>query len=156
MWNKRVTIALALFCVMMMAVAMTAQPGDNPEKEAIHGLIAKCAEALQTQDWEKLASVCSDDWVHLAHTGERLNLAGVKSMFETHISDHTIEFSDVEIHVSDDANMAWATFNEMTEFKFDGNPVKQKAVFTAVFEKEAGDWKMQLLHRTVSVPPAHE
>lgn len=156
MLSKKVTVMLVLFCLAVFAVAMMAQPGDDSAKETIHGLIAKCADALQNQNWEKLASVCSDDWVHFSHTGARWDMATTKTMFETHITDHTINFSDVDIHVSDDASMAWATFNEATEFKFDGKPMKEKAVFTAVFEKEAGDWKMQLLHRTVVAPPPAE
>lgn len=63
-------------------------------------------------------------------------------------------FSNIDVHVSGDGSMAWATFNEATEYKFDGNPVKQSAVFTAVFEKADGAWMMKILHRSVAPPPA--
>jgi len=153
MRHDRFKIVPVLICmaVLGMAVLAFAQGGDS-EKE-IHGLIAKCADALQNQNWEKLAGICSDDWVHFSHTGERWDMAATKGMFETHITDHTIEFNNVDVHVSDDASMAWATFDETTEYKFDGNPVKQDAIFTAIFEKEEDNWKMQLLHRTVVAPP---
>ena len=88
------------------------------------------------------------------YMGNRWDMAAVRSFFEAHVTDHTIDFSDVAVHVSDDGSMAWATFNEATEYKFDGNPVQESAIFTAVFEKENDAWKMKLLHRSATPPPA--
>jgi hypothetical protein len=48
--------------------------------------------------------------------------------------------------------MAWARFSESTQYKFDGNPVEEQAIFTAIFEKSDGEWKMSHLHRS-AVPP---
>lgn len=156
MKHDRFKFVPVLICMAVLGAAVLTFAQGDSEKEVIKGLIADCADALQNQNWEKLASICSDDWVHLSHTGERWDMATTMNMFKTHITDHSIEFSDVDVHVSDDASMAWATFNESTEYKFDGNPVKQDAIFTTIFEKEDGAWKMQLLHRTVVAPPPME
>jgi ketosteroid isomerase-like protein len=88
--------------------------------------------------------------------GDRLDMAAVKDFFGNHITDHSIQTDNVDVHISADGSMAWATFNEETEYKFDGNPVKQKAVFTAIFEKEEDVWAMKLLHRSTAPPPAEK
>ncbi len=142
--------------VFVFALPLWAERTGNSDQEVIQDLIAKCAQALQNQDWEKLESVCASDWIHISHMGDRWDMAAVKSFFEKHITNHTIEFANVDVHVSDDGSMAWATFNEQTEYEFDGKPVKQKAVFTAIFEEEEGDWAMKVLHRTTAPPPGEK
>ncbi|NIR50412.1 nuclear transport factor 2 family protein [candidate division KSB1 bacterium] len=156
MKRNRSMTSFVLICLLVLLVSALAGTRSSSDEEAIQGLISQCAQALQSQDWEMLDKVCSEDWLHISHMGDRWDMAAVKSFFEDHITDHTIQFSDVDTHISDDASMAWATFNEETEYNFDGNPVKQSAVFTATFEKQAKAWKMKLLHRTVVAQPDKE
>lgn len=153
---QRVLTNLLGLTFFVLTLTAYAQPADSADKEAIRSLISKCANALQSQDWATLESICSKDWTHLTDRGDRWDMATMKSFFGEHITDHTIKFNIVGIHISGDASMAWATFDEDTAYKFDGNPVKQNAVFTAVFEKEQDAWKMKLLHRSTPPPPQEE
>ena len=77
----------------------------------------------------------------------------LKGFFAAHITEHSIELSNINVQVSGDASMASATFDEKTNYKFDGNPVSESAIFTAVFVKEGDAWKMKLMQRTIVQPP---
>ncbi len=122
------------------------------EKASVRGVIDKSFEAVANQDWETLSGLIAEDWEFFTHIGTRWNLEGLGEFFKDHVSDHKIELSDVEIRVSGDGKMAWAKFNEATEYMFDGQPVKENAIFTAVFEKRNSDWVGVQLHR--SAPPS--
>ena len=79
-------------------------------------------------------------------------MEAIKKFFTEHITEHTIAISNIQVHVSGDASMAWATFDEETSYKFDGNPVSENAVFTAIFVKEGDAWKMKMEQRTIVQP----
>lgn len=148
-------LALVIGLPILLAISGCAKKVDvETEKESIRSAIQKTAEALASQDWETLKGLISEDWEHFAHLGARWDFESTKSFFEEHISDHKIEFSDVEVHISGDGTMAWAKFNEQTEYMFDGNPIKENAIFTAVFEKKNSKWLMNQLHRSASPPPS--
>lgn len=126
---------------------------DGHDQEAIEKRLKKGFEAVAKQDFETLASLCTDDWTVTLHNGQRMNMAGLKEFLTAHITDHTIAISNVQVHVSGDATMAWATFDEATSYKFDGNPVSENAVFTAIFVKDGDVWKMKTQQRTIVQPP---
>ncbi|MFQ5799044.1 MAG: nuclear transport factor 2 family protein [Bacteroidota bacterium] len=119
------------------------------EKASVRAVIDKSFEAIANQDWETLSGLTAEDWELVTRTGGRWNLEAVGEFFKDHISDHKIELSDVEVRVSGDGKMAWARFNEATEYIFDGQPVRENAIFTAVFEKKNSDWVGAQLHRSV-------
>ena len=154
MIHHRFIATLIVIVFLVLTLQIWAQGAGGSDEQAIQVSITGCAEALQNQDWAALETVCSSDWVHVTHMGDRLDMDGVKALFSDHITDHSIQTNNVDVHISADGSMAWATFNEETEYKFDGNPVKQKAVFTAIFEKEEDVWAMKLLHRSTAPPPA--
>ena len=108
-------------------------------------------EAVQNQDWETLGGLISEDWILFTHIGVTWNLEEMDQFFADHISDHSITISNIAVEVSEHGKLAWAKFNEQTEYSFDGNPVQENALFTAIFKKTDGDWKMTHLHR--SAPP---
>lgn len=153
MINVRYIARLMVIAICLLALPAWAEGDGKSDQETIKAMIGKCADALQKQDWAALESMCAADWKHLSQD-QYLDMNAVKGLFTGHITEHTINFSNIDVHVSGDGSMAWATFNEATEYKFDGNPVKQSAVFTAVFEKADGAWMMKILHRSVAPPPA--
>ena len=123
------------------------------EQEKIRALLDKVAHAIDEQNWEIMSQLCSDDWEHFTHFGDRWDLETMKIFFQAHISDHIMEFSDIVVQISGDGRMAWAKFNEQSEYKIDGNPIKENAIFTAIFKKENTDWQMVLFHRSAPPPP---
>lgn len=135
----------------LLATSLIAMGGQD--EKAIEKRLNKGFEALEKQDWETFASLCTSDWVHLNHMGMRWNMEEVKGFFTAHMTNHSIEISNISIQVSGDASMASATFDEKTQYKFDGNPVSESAIFTAVFVKEGDAWKMKLMQRTLVQPP---
>lgn len=154
MRTKKSFVLIMVLPILLTSHGCAKRIDVEAEKENIRAAIEKTADAIQHQDWETLKGLISDDWEHFSHIGERWDMEAMKKFFQDHITDHKIEFSDIEIHISDDGTMAWAKFNEQTEYKFDGNPVKENAIFTAIFEKKNSDWVMVLLHRSAPPPSA--
>lgn len=146
----RQKVLLGLFTSMLFFSVCSFAKTD---KETIEARINKGFEAFAKQDWETVKSLCTNDWKIVLHTGESLNLEGIAKFFADHVTEHTIAISNIQVHVSGDATMAWATFDEKTSYKFDGNPVSESAVFTAIFVKEDDAWKMKMEQRTVVQPP---
>ncbi len=140
-----------LFFVLLMATSIFAV--DGHDEGAIEKRLQQNFEAYEKQDWETISSLCTNDWMMVLHNGARMTMDDMKQFFTAHITEHSIALSNIKVHVSGDATMAWATFDEETSYKFDGNPVSEKAVFTAIFEKEGEDWKIKTQQRTLVQPP---
>ena len=121
------------------------------EKASIEEALNKGFNAIQNQDWDALAALCTADMMFYTHIGTKWNMEEMKGFFTDHMSNHTTNINNANIQVSGDGSLAWATVDEITEYQFDGNPVQENAIFTFIFEKEGMDWKMAHLHR--SVPP---
>ena len=77
----------------------------------------------------------------------------MRDFFAQHIKDHTINLSNKKIEISESGDLAWVTFDENTSLTFDGNPANINAIFTAIFKKQNGEWKMVHLHRSAEMPP---
>lgn len=142
---------------LIAACAPEAPPVDvAAEQASIRDRLDQGFQAVQNQDWETLSGLISDDWVIFTHLGAKWNLDEMQEFFGAHIADHRITISDMSIRVSGDGRLAWARFDEETQYTFDGNPIQEKAVFTAVFEKTDAEWKMVHLHRSAQPPPSEE
>ncbi len=139
---------------VLFASSGCAERVDTAAEEAkVRTLIEKTFDAVQNQDWETFAGNISEDWELFTDSGERWDLEAIQQFFKDHISDHEIELSDIEVRVSGDGKMAWAKFDESTQYEFDEQPVSQSAVFTSVFEKTNTSWLCVQLHRSVSTSP---
>lgn len=139
--------------LLLLAFIGCAQSIDmDAEKASIEEALSNCYHAVQDQDWAALAAVSTDNMMHYNHMGDKWNMEDLKGFFTDHITNHTINISNVNIHVSGDGSLAWATVDEATEYQFDGNPVKENAIFTFIFEKEGTDWKVAHFHRSMPSP----
>lgn len=147
--------------VLLMVVLAGCPPPEQPdaeppvdteaERERIEALLDEVRAGVTAQDWNRVDPHLTDDWEILGD-GERMSWAEQRALFEDHLTEHRSEFRDVEVTVSDDGSMAWAKFEEETEFRFDGQPVQQEALFTAVFHRVDGEWRMAHLHRSTPMP----
>ena len=146
--KKQLSILLFFSLLATSLIAL-----DGHDQEAIEKQLKKGFQAFAKQDWETFAPLCTSDWVIIIHTGMSLDMEGIKKFFADHVTEHTIAISNIQVHVSGDATMAWAMFDEETSYKFDGNPVSENAVFTAIFVKEGDAWKMKMEQRTIVQPP---
>ncbi len=123
------------------------------EKASFKEALNKGFNAVQSQEWDALAALSTDDMMVYNHIGDKWNMEDMKGFFTDHITNQTINISNINIHVSGDGSLAWATVDEATEYQFDGNPVKENAIFTFIFEKEGMDWKVTHFHRSMPPPP---
>ncbi len=121
------------------------------EEASIREVLTQHLAAFESQDWEAVGSLTSDDWVIVTHLGTTLDRAGIQAFFEEHITDHSITISNIDVTVSGDGLMAWAKFDENTQYNFDGAPVDEDALFTAILEKGYDGWKVVHLQRTIGV-----
>ena len=152
-------VAVLAACTVVIGCAEQGrmEPVDvEAERASITEVINQSAEAIQNQAFDTLGTLVSNDWVLYTGEGTKWTLADMQAFFQEHISDHTINFSNVAIDVSGDGTMAWATFDEQTQYLFDGNPVQENAIFTALFKKTDAGWEMVHLHRSAEPPPAEE
>ena len=137
---------------MLLSLNACAQRVDTAAEEAsIREVLTQQFAAFESQDWEAVGSLTSDDWVIVTHLGTTLDRAGIQAFFEEHITDHSITISNIDVTVSGDGLMAWAKFDENTQYNFDGAPVDEDALFTAILEKGYDGWKVVHLQRTIGV-----
>jgi len=123
------------------------------EKAKIDSSLTASFSAVEQQDWETLSKYVSDDWIHYTHLGTKWSMDEMRDFFAQHIKDHTINLSNKKIEISESGDLAWVTFDENTSLTFDGNPANINAIFTAIFKKQNGEWKMVHLHRSAEMPP---
>lgn len=126
---------------------------DGHEEAAIEKRLQEGFAAFAKQDWEAVTSLVASDFTIALHNGARMTVDELNQFFAAHVTEHSIALSNIQIEVSGDATMAYATYNEETSYMFDGNPVSEKAVFTSIFVKEGDDWKMKTQQRTIVQPP---
>ena len=139
-------------CMGILSLNACVQQVDAAAEEAsIRDVLTQHFAAFESQDWEALGSVTSDDWVIFTHLGTTLDRAGIREFFEEYITDHSITISNIDVTVSGDGSMAWAKFDENTQYNFAGAPVDEHALFTAILEKEDEGWKLVHLQRTIEV-----
>ena len=112
-------------------------------------------EAVQNQDWDVLEGATSEEWVLFGRAGAE-SLGELRQFFVDHITDHSISIRDVNVHISDDASLAWATFGQDAQYMLDGYPVEETAWFTAIYRNSDQGWKQIHLHRTVVAPMPEE
>ncbi len=152
---KGLLVLVTILGTFSLVVGCADRADMSGEKEAVHAVITQSFFAVQNQDWETLRRLISEDWVHFTDVGSKWNLQEMQRFFKDHISDHRIGLSNITIQVSKDGSMAWAKFDEETEYKFDGSQMQQKAIFTAVFEKRNATWIMVHLHRSTPHLPSN-
>lgn len=152
---KGLLVLVAVLGIFSLVVGCTDRADMSGEKEAVHGVITQSFFAIQNQDWETMRRLISEDWLLFTDEGAKWNLQEMQRFFKDHISDHRIGLSNMTIQVSKDGSMAWAKFDEDTEYKFDGGQMQQKAIFTAVFEKRNATWIMVHLHRSTPHIPSN-
>ena len=139
-------------CMGILSLNACGQRVDTAAEEAsIREVITQHFAAFESQDWEALGSLTSDDWIIVTHLGTALDRAAVQEFFEASITDHSITISNIDVTVSGDGSMAWAKFDESTQYNFDGAPVDEHALFTAILEKGDDGWKLVHVHRTIEV-----
>jgi ketosteroid isomerase-like protein len=136
---------------LVLSLNACAQRVDMAAEDAsIREVLTQNFAAFESQDWDAVGGLISDDWVIVTNLGV-LDRAGIQELFEARITDHSITISNIDITVSAGGSMAWAKFDENTQYNFDGAPVDEHALFTAVLEKDAGGWKLVHIQRTVLV-----
>ena len=121
------------------------------EEANVREVITDYFAAAESQDWDAAADVVSSDYVIVTHMGAAMDLAGIRQFFADHITDHTIAIRNITVTVSGDGSMAWATFDEDTQYNFDGAPMDEHALFTAVLENGSDGWKLMHVQRTIEV-----
>ena len=137
---------------MVLSLNACGQRVDTVAEEAsIREVLTQSLAAFESQDWEALGGLTSDDWVIVTHLGTTLDRAGIQEFFEEYITDHSITISNIDVTVSGDGSMAWAKFDENTQYNFAGAPVDEHALFTAILESGDDGWKVVHLQRTVEV-----
>jgi ketosteroid isomerase-like protein len=156
----RVLIA-ALILLAPFRVAVKADTGSAPDVNAIHQLIQRYAQAVDSVDLNLLSRI----WSHSAEVsfiyplGEEHGFSAIeqhvfKDVMGAMFSARDLQTHDVTVHV--DGNAAWSEFHWTfhATLRKDGSAVTTRGVETQIYRKEAGAWLLVHVHYSEDRPPA--
>lgn len=156
MFSYKLSLLLPVLFVACQQPPTTPAVDMAAEDAAIRSVIDQMYSNIEAQDFDAVATICTDDWVFFNNAGSIWTLQELASFFAENITEHTIEISNIELVVSDDATVAWVSMEEDTEYLFRGEPMSEHALFTGGLVKEADGWKVGHLHRSVRIEQAVE
>lgn len=120
----------------------------NKEKEKVLEAWRHGSKALQDQNWKNYLDYWAHtDYVELIHPKEKEWLRGWKSIgsgYRQFIRQEPVielEYSNVSIHVSQHADMAWLSCKASMKLTLD-NSYEIESWQTNIFEKIDGKWKL--------------
>ena len=152
---KRLLLPAAVTATLLPITGCTVAPGVDvdAEKSRISSVVLQAYTGIEHQNWPELGQLVVEDW-SLYTMGQRQDLPTVRDFFAQHITDQSISVTDLDIRVSGDGSLAWASFKEQSEYHFDGDPVRETALGTALLQREFDEWKMVNLIRSAASAPS--
>lgn len=149
-------ILLAPFCAPAKA-----DTGPGPDVSAIHQLIQRYAQAVETVDLSLLSRIWSHsiDVSFIYPLGEERGFNAIeqhvfRDVMGGMFSTRSLHTHNVTVHVNGKA--AWSEFHWTFQatMRKDGSAVTTHGVETQIYRKEAGTWHLIHVHYSEDRPPA--
>ena len=144
---------VAIGFLIPACVAAQTDTGSAPDVEAIHHLIDRYANAVDTADLNLLSQI----WSHSPEVsfiyplGEEHGFDAIKQHVFKNVmggmfSARDLETHGVAIHVN--GNAAWSEFHWVfhATMRKDGSAVTTHGVETQIYRKQAGKWRLVHVH----------
>jgi len=144
--NVLMTAALVTLVASCAARMAQTRPPTSAESAAIVATMDAAWEALSLQDLTAFKRHVTPEW-HL-YTARAARLSA-EQLFQNHRQNMTnfrFVYSEVEIHVHGD--MAWVTHDATMSGLWQGNDWGGDFIFTNVFVREGGGWKITHMHES--------
>ena len=143
---------MRIFCITLLALFVSVNSFCQKEKDSIEGSISMFFDGLSEVNAAKLRAYSTDDFI-LLENGHVWNMdtlinkvsapknAGIKRV-------NKFEF----IKTEQDGNVAWVSYHNTADFSLNEKQQTVNWLESAVLKKEAGRWRIKLLHSTRVVP----
>ncbi len=156
----RQLLALALF-VFIFSASPAFSGERDADHEALRGIMKTSSEALNAGDFDKLAPVLSSKNLTVVTVDNQKfkNLADFKAYWEKTFTGPTAVLKSVKVEPTADAasefigenvGIADGTSKETYTFR-DGDVRDMTTRWTAVLEKEEGNWKISQIHFSANI-----
>jgi ketosteroid isomerase-like protein len=150
--HPKVLFLVITFLVPVCAVAQS-DTGPASDLEAIHQLISRYAEAVDTVDLDLLSQIWSrsPEVSFIYPLGEEHGFDAIeqhvfKNLMGGMFSARELETHGVAIHVNN--NAAWSEFHWVfhATMRKDGSRVTTRGVETQIYRKQVGGWRLVHVH----------
>lgn len=146
---------LSLFVILVISTC--AQPAVDIEAEtvAINALLEEYAKSIEAENMQTYAKLVAHDATMVNFGGFGRSIVGwdaLKKVMEGQnemLSETMIEVSGLQIHVSADGKLAWATCLWDLKAMMAENPVALPIRCTWVLEKREGGWIIVHFHKSM-------
>jgi uncharacterized protein (TIGR02246 family) len=148
-----------LLVFAILAISTCAQPAVDIEAEtaAINALLVEYVKSVEAENMEVYAKLVAHDtaMVNFGGFGKPIiGWAALKKVMEGQnemLSKTNIEVSGMQIHVSADGKLAWATCLWDLKAMMAENPVELPIRCTWVLEKHEASWMIVHFHKSMPV-----
>ena len=154
-------LLLALILLAPVCVAVNADTGADPDVKAVHHLVERYVQAVDTVDLSLLSQI----WSHSAevsfiyplgqeHGFEAIEQHVFQDVMGGMFSVRDLQTRDVLVHVN--GNAAWSEFHWTfhATMRKGGSAVATHGVETQIYRKEAGTWRLVHVHYSEDRQPA--
>jgi ketosteroid isomerase-like protein len=157
MRGRAVFVQLVLLCVFGMAgtpstntrATIVDQAGETVR---VRKVVDQFFSAAKKRDWDAVAEFMSTDFELYTDGASGFDKqAYVKVLKEDDMELAYMELRDMEIRVSSDGQMAWATYRGLFKTTSHNQPSTLETAETLIFKREGNQWKITRAH--VSLKP---
>lgn len=125
------------------------------EEAAVRAVIDAFFAAAQRRDWDTAADLMSDDFEIYTDGAAVFDKAQYHRLLsEDDLEVREMELRDVEVRVSPDGAMAWATYRGTFRGTSQGAAHDAETAETLIFARERGHWKIVRAHASVKLADA--
>jgi ketosteroid isomerase-like protein len=149
----RVLLPAVILLLAVACVAVEADIGPAPDVKAIHHLLERYVQAVDTLDLSLLSQI----WSHSSEAsfiyplGEEHGFNAIEQHVFQNVMGATFSARDLQtrgVTVYVNGNAAWSEFHWVfhATMRKDGSAVTTQGVETQIYRKEAGRWRLVHVH----------
>ncbi len=146
---------IALGAILALSVCAQPKVDVGAEKEAVRTVLDEYVKSIETENMELYAKLVAHDTAMVNFGGFGKPIIGwdaLKNVMEGQnemLSDTKIEVGSMQIHVSSDGKLAWATCLWSLKAMMAENPVELPIRCTWVCEKGNAGWLIIHFHKSM-------
>ena len=104
-------------------------------------------QAVDRRDWPLVRTILHPDWKLFTPIGSIQGVDELLADWQENAPTIKATLSEIKIHISQDGQMAWATYHQNVKMIRKGKNADMTALITTIFQKDK-TWKMIHTHRT--------
>jgi ketosteroid isomerase-like protein len=148
---------LVILCAALALCSCQSNAGACPkpidtaaEASRVREAIDDFFNAAKKRDWDTAAALMSSDFELYTDQAQGVGKDEyVRVLKQDDLVVEHMELKDMDIRVSGDGQMAWATYRGLFRSTSQGKPADAETAETVIFTNERGAWKMARAHASV-------